>query len=120
MRSGCLDHSAIWSRTKIWRRKRSSPVCASESRSGRIVDIGGARRGWARLTAVFRAAVRRRRSLRFCLAVGLLRLEQVQAFAQLLLVRLGRHVQGLLLPFDRIVELANLRIGGGQRVEDAV
>src|SRR5690242_6672727 len=40
MTSGCLDHSAIWSRTKIWRRKRSSVVWASAIRSGRVaVDI---------------------------------------------------------------------------------
>src|SRR5262245_43080763 len=29
MSSGLFDQSAIWSRTKIWRRNRSSDVCAS-------------------------------------------------------------------------------------------
>src|SRR4051812_17912677 len=36
MISGCFDHSAIWSRTKMWRRNRSSVVCASAIRSGRL------------------------------------------------------------------------------------
>src|SRR5712692_3068503 len=36
---GCLDHSAIWSRTKIWRRKRSSLVWASAISSGRIAGV---------------------------------------------------------------------------------
>src|SRR5438105_12895045 len=34
MSSGCFDHSAIWSRTKICRRNRSSVVCASAISSG--------------------------------------------------------------------------------------
>src|SRR4051794_25658436 len=43
MMRGCFDHSAIWSRTKIWRRKRSSVVCASEIRSGRVgIRLSGA------------------------------------------------------------------------------
>src|SRR4051794_4149494 len=33
MTSGAFDHSAIWSRTKIWRRKVSSVVWASAIRS---------------------------------------------------------------------------------------
>ena len=36
MMSGCFDHSAIWSRTKIWRRNCSSVVWASAIRSGRV------------------------------------------------------------------------------------
>src|SRR3954452_7220369 len=49
MTSGCFDHSAIWSRTKIWRRNRSSVAWASAMRSGRsagaIVVIGGSHLG---------------------------------------------------------------------------
>src|SRR5947208_2713332 len=36
MMSGLFDHSAIWSRTKMCRRNRSSVVWASEIRSGRL------------------------------------------------------------------------------------
>src|SRR5262249_58063456 len=46
MMSGCRDHSAIWSRTKMWRRNCSSLVWAAEIRSGKVaVDITGSRRG---------------------------------------------------------------------------
>src|SRR5262245_20797511 len=40
MTSGCFDHSAIWSRTKICRRKCSSVAWASEIRSGRVSAVG--------------------------------------------------------------------------------
>src|SRR5438552_5804936 len=36
MMSGCLDHSAIWSRTKICRRNCSSLAWACEMRSGSV------------------------------------------------------------------------------------
>src|SRR5262249_20812248 len=40
MTSGCFDHSAIWSRTKICRRNRSSLVCGSAIKSGSVtVDM---------------------------------------------------------------------------------
>src|SRR4051794_23553595 len=43
MMKGSFDHSAIWSRTKIWRRKRSSVAWACEIRSGKaaVADIEG-------------------------------------------------------------------------------
>src|SRR5258708_2748016 len=40
MTSGCFDHSAIWSRTKIWRRNRSSVVCASAINSNEFTEGG--------------------------------------------------------------------------------
>src|SRR5690349_15083019 len=45
MTRGALDHSAIWSRTKMWRRNDSSVVWAFEISSGRVAVVMGAP-GW--------------------------------------------------------------------------
>src|SRR5437660_5814475 len=58
MTSGCFDHSAIWSRTKMWRRNRSSVDWASEIRSGRLAaDIKRTPARFSRLRLRVRAPI---------------------------------------------------------------
>src|SRR5215471_7523517 len=124
MTSGCFDHSAIWSRTKIWRRKRSSLVCASAIRSGSgLLDIAE-----IQLCLLFRArplhrvhrTIERSLASRLRLPVRLFRLEQLQPLAHFFLLGFRRHFQRRFLPLYCLVEIAVLGVGGGESVDYAV